>query len=180
MFMPASTILFAILLENMLHDIRKQVCTLFLLTSLSQIVQIQYRHPRTFLLSFYCPNTTFRLHHIRCKISRKSGKSRKRSVLRQIFFHPRQPANRDTQRIPMFPQCPSYSRKITESSSAAESKLWQTSPRICLTACQRFLLLSILICSVNKEAARGGFAAASLQHRGGTKIVVTPSAQEQW
>lgn len=38
MFMPASTILFAILLENMLHDIRKQVCTLFLFTSLSQIV----------------------------------------------------------------------------------------------------------------------------------------------
>lgn len=40
-----------------------------------------------------------------------------------------------------------------------------------MTACQRFLLLSILICCVNNEAARG----KSGRIRGETKIVVTAS-----
>lgn len=69
-----------------------------------------------------------------------------------------------TKEIPMFPQCASYRpTEIVESVRRDESRLWwrQTSPRICLTACQRFLLLSILICSVNNGGNEEGSLAAS-------------------
>lgn len=64
----------------------------------------------------------------------------------------------------MFPQCASYRpTEIVEPVRRDESWLWwrQTSPRICLTTCQRFLLLSILICSVNNGGNEEGSLAAS-------------------
>lgn len=54
MFMPASTILFAILLENMLHDIRKQVCTYFFS---SPRFHRSYTYSIDILELFYCPFT---------------------------------------------------------------------------------------------------------------------------
>lgn len=114
--------------------------------------------------SRYHPSTTISSHDSLAKYPLTLAKA---TILRQIFFHPSHPRYGDTdERDPIvFPQCASYRpTEIVESVERRdESWLWwrQTSPRICLTACQRFLLLSILICSVNNGGNEEGNLAAS-------------------
>lgn len=177
MFMPASTILFAILLENMLHDIRKQVCTYFFS---SPRFHRSYTYSIDILELFYCPFTVPILRFVYTTYAAKypekaANPGNVRSWGKYFSIHDSLPTE-----IHNESQCFHSVRHIPGKSQNPVAQLNPSSPRICLTACQRFLLLSILICSVNNETARGGFAAASLQRRGGTKIVVTPSAQEQW